>query len=57
MITTALFSSMENINSFEKDLATIVELKRLQRQVTYFCTQPLSTHKNLPKVRKTQNLL
>jgi hypothetical protein len=32
------------IFSFENfiDLATIVELKRLQEQVTYFCTQPLN---------------
>jgi len=29
-----------------RNLDTIVELKRLQKEVTYFCTQPLypSTH-------------
>lgn len=33
------------IFSFEnfKDLATIVELKRIQKQVTYFCTRPLAS--------------
>jgi len=34
------------IFSFEnfRDLDTIVKLKRVQRWVTYFCTQPLGEH-------------
>jgi len=32
------FFSFENF----RNLATIVELKRVQKQVTYFCTQPLA---------------
>jgi len=33
----------QSISSFEnlRNLATIVELKKLQRWVTYFCAQPL----------------
>ena len=35
------------IFSFEnfRDLAAIVELKRLQKKVTYFCTRPLCVYR------------
>ena len=35
------------ISNFEnlRDLNTIVKLKRIQKWVTYFCTQPLSEQK------------
>ena len=38
------------ISNFEnfRDLDTIVELKRVQKEVTYFCTQPLCSKKNIP---------
>jgi len=47
------------IFSFEKfgDLDTIVKPKRVQRWVTYFCTQPLYSHINIDTVNtKCYNL-
>jgi hypothetical protein len=46
-----------NFENF-KDLDTIVKLKRLQKQVTYFCTRPLDeSFKNMKANFKVKSTL